>query len=412
MKKITLLMIVVLLGMMGVTGCTNKTAPTVATSDTAELSTEAVTEAPTDPTVDTTALFKDMSGSYDCSAGTKGGTTLYLSTDGTFVGSYRYFQTAVGDDEAPNGIFDLAKFKGSLQNIKRMGDNKFFADVSDLEYLTEPGTEEIINGRRYRYTIADHIASNDQFYIYTPDASYLDVHEDSLLWLKFNGAMPEDEEAPIGIYLLYNKRSGEAFYQTTKAELSPGETQSEIDSSEEHTGEELIKKNTSEILDLMDHEITVEYIGKYSYFSNGTLHVYFYNFKKLPGFVFYIQPNNPSTSFTEEEINGIKKDILEGDYDYQSIGIADGASLNNKISSDMTYSQISSTIGDYNTNPLAGAVEITQDVTSVCESISRATVKYEIPSVAELERIEDNGSLISYLMENDPKVKYIVAAKA
>lgn len=412
MKKITLLMIVALLGMMGVTGCTNKTAPTVATFDTAELSTEAVTEAPTDPTVDTTALFKDMSGSYGCSAGTKGGTTLYLATDGTFVGSYGYYQTAVGDDEAPNGIFDLAKFKGSLQNIKRMGDNKFFADVSDLEYLTEPGTEEIINGRRCRYTIADHIASNDQFYIYTPDASYLDVHEDSLLWLKFNGAMPEDEEAPIGIYLLYNKRSGEAFYQTTKAELSPGETLSEIDSSEEHTGEELIKKNTSEILDLMDHEITVEYIGKYSYFSNGTLHVYFYNFEKLPGFVFYIQPNNPSTSFTEEEINGIKKDILEGDYDYQSIGIADGASLNNKISSDMTYSQISSTIGDYNTNPLAGAVEITQDVTSVCESISRATVKYEIPSVAELERIEDNGSLISYLMENDPKVKYIVAAKA
>lgn len=413
MKKMNcVLLLLLFLTMILCAGCSNKKTIPVSTPDSTVSVTEAVTEAPTDPPVDTTALFKDMSGSYGCSAGTKGGTTLYLATDGTFVGSYGYFQTAVGDDEAPNGIFDLAKFKGSLQNIKRMGDNKFFADVSDLEYLTEPGTEEIINGRRCRYTIADHIASNDQFDIYTPDALCSEIPEDGLSWLRFNGAMPEDEEGPVGKYLLYNKKSGETFFQTDKAKLSPGETLSEIDSSEEHTGEELIKKNTSEILDLMDHEITVEYIGKYSYFSNGTLHVYFYNFEKLPGFVFYIQPNNPSTSFTEEEINGIKKDILEGDYDYQSIGIADGASLNNKISSDMTYSQISSTIGDYNTNPLAGAVEITQDVTSVCENISRATVKYEIPSVAELERIEDNGSLISYLMENDPKVKYIVAAKA
>lgn len=412
MKKITTLMIVVLFGIIGVTGCTNKTAPTVATSDTAELSTEAVTEALTDPPIDTTTLFKDMSGSYGCSAGTKGGTTLYLATDGTFVGSYGYFQTAVGDEEAPKGVIDVARIRGSLKNTKRMGNNKLFADISDLEYLTEPGTEEIINGCRYRYTITDHIASNDQFYIYTPEALCSEVPEDSLTWLKFNGAMPKDEDGPIGKYLLYNKRSGETFYQTIKAELAPGETLPEADSEEEHTGEELLKMNVPQILELMGNDISVHCQGeKYYIFPMG--YVYFYNFDKLPGFVFYIQPerrpNTPPDQFSESDLADIKSDILAGKYnDIRFLAITDGARLNQRISSNMTYSQISSTVGTYSVNPIAGAGSLTQDITSACENVSYATVSYTMPQDAS-QHVDENGRISSeFLLQNDPKVKCII----
>ena len=405
-------MIVVLLSMIGVTGCTNKTDSTVATSDTAELSTESVTKAPTDPPVDTTALFKDMSGSYGCSAGTKGGTTLYIATDGTFVGSYGYFQTAVGDEEAPKGVVDVARIKGSLKNTKRMGNNKLFADISDLEYLTEPGTEEIINGCRYRYTITDHIASNDQFYIYTPEALCSEVPEDSLTWLKFNGAMPEDEDGPIGKYLLYNKRSGETFYQTIKAELAPGETLPEAKSPEEHTGEELLKMNVPQIIEWMGNEITVDSRGEnYYIFPMG--YVYFYNFDKLPGFVFYIQPerhpNTPPDQFSESDLADIKSDILAGKYnEFSFLAITDGARLNQSISSNMTYSQISSTVGTYSVSPIAGAGNLTQDITSACENVSYATVCYTMPQDA-YQHVDENGQISSeFLLQNDPKVKCII----
>ena len=412
MKKFTLLMIVVLLGMIGFTGCTNKTNPTVSTSDTSALTTEAVTEPPTEPLVDTTALFKEMSGSYGCSAGTKGGTTLYLATDGTFVGSYGYFQTAVGDDEAPKGVVDVARIKGSLQNIKRMGNNKLFADTSDLKYLTEPGTEEIINGCRYRYTITDHIASNDQFYIYTPEALCSEVPEDSLTWLRFNGAMPEDEDGPIGKYLLYNKRNGETFYQTIKAELAPGETLPEAESEEEHTGEELLKMNVPQILELMENDISVDCQGeKYYIFPMG--YVYFYNYDKLPGFVFYIQPerrpNTPPDHFSEDDLTEIKNDILAGKYnEFKFLAITDGAKLNHNISSNMTYSQISSAIGNYSVNPIAGAGNLTQDITSACENASYAIVSYITPQDAS-QHVDESGKISpDYLLQNNPDVKCII----
>lgn len=411
MKKFTLLMIVVLLGMIGFTGCTNKTNPTVSTSDTSALTTEAVTEPPTEPPVDTTALFKEMSGKYICSIG-KEGTTLYFSTDGSFVGYYTYSANELRDENSPYPICQYARFSGALQNVSYNDKHTYYTDISKINYQTEPGTEEIKNGINYQYVSADHIFSYDQFEIYDPESLFSQIPDDSKPYLYANGIQPEKEDDPIGRYLVYNKRSGETFYQTIKAELAPGETLPEAESAKEHTGEELLKMNVPQILELMENDISVDCQGgKYYIFPMG--YVYFYNYDKLPGFVFYIQPerrpNTPPDHFSEDDLTEIKNDILAGKYnEFKFLAITDEAKLNHNISSKMTYSQISSAIGNYSVNPIAGAGNLTQDITSACENASYAIVSYTTPQDAS-QHVDESGRISQdYLLQNDPDVKCII----
>jgi hypothetical protein len=74
----------------------------------------------------------------------------------------------------------------------------------------------------------------------------------------------------------------------------------------------------------------------------------------------------------------------------------------------MTYSQISSTVGTYSVNPIAGAGSLTQDITSACENVSYATVSYTMPQDAS-QHVDENGRISSeFLLQNNPKVKCII----
>ena len=89
-----------------------------------------------------------------------------------------------------------------------------------------------------------------------------------------------------------------------------------------YTAVQLISKSFDEIKEIMGGEYSSEHIQLSNAFSSdGTS--YIYNYDVLPGFAFETYEN-----------------------DYRGISIMDGAKLNDRISSDMTYNQITNEIGD------------------------------------------------------------------
>ena len=90
----------------------------------------------------------------------------------------------------------------------------------------------------------------------------------------------------------------------------------------EYTAVELASKNLNEIKEIMGDDYNSAMAQLTQAFSSSGC-PYVYNYDVLPGFAFAIDDN-----------------------DYYGISIMDGAKLNDSISSDMTYNQVASVIGD------------------------------------------------------------------
>lgn len=189
--------------------------------------------------------------------------------------------------------------------------------------------------------------------------------------------------------------------------VSFSDTANTSESAREYTAEELLTMSVTQILDLMDNTITVEYGGNRSTFGSSIGVVCFYNDEKLPGFVF--SPKNTIVNPSESELADIKEDILSGEYtELQFVAMMDGAKLNAEISADMTYNQISAVTGDYSNLPPAGAGNIRQDLSSFCDGAASAEAVYETNN-EDYKHLSGNGFDVDYVRQINPVVKYIIA---
>lgn len=189
--------------------------------------------------------------------------------------------------------------------------------------------------------------------------------------------------------------------------VSFSDTANTSETTREYTAEELLAMSVPQILDLMDNTITVEFGGNRSTFGSSIGVVCFYNDEKLPGFVF--SPKNTIVNPSESELAIIKNDILDGEYtELQFVAMMDGAKLNDEISADMTYNQISAVTGDYSNLPPAGAANIRQDLKSFCKGAASAEVVYET-NKDDYKYLSGNGFDVDYVKQIDPAVKYIIA---
>ena len=180
--------------------------------------------------------------------------------------------------------------------------------------------------------------------------------------------------------------------------------------SQEYTAEDLMSMSMTEILDLLNNDITVEYGGQHSTFGSSVGMLCFYNFKKLPGFVFC--PENTLNNSTQAELEAAKSDILAGKMNkLRFVAMMDGAKLNNKIASDMTYNQITSITNKYSTEPPAGQGAIRQTINGFCSGASEVSIIYETSNDA-MQHMTGNGYDESYLSQVDPKIDYIIAYKS
>lgn len=193
--------------------------------------------------------------------------------------------------------------------------------------------------------------------------------------------------------------------QTEKSTEKPTEksTEKPTEAPKQYTGEELLVKTVPEILELMDYEITVEWKG---YEGSGMLG--FYNNDKLPGFVFC-----PNTPFDYEDVKNdletVKKRILDKEFaDLTFIVMTDGAKLNDSISSDMSYQQISEAIGSYELQPPTGEGNIKQDLTTHISNTSSARVTYQTSKDA-MKHSGPEGFDVEYVKQENPKAEFIQA---
>ena len=173
------------------------------------------------------------------------------------------------------------------------------------------------------------------------------------------------------------------------------------------TMEELLTMSVPEILELLDYDITVESNAEHSYYGGSTGSICFYNFDRLPGFVF--SPNGVLYNPAGTDLDKIKADILANTYPKLSFVVAtDGAKMNDSISSAMTYNELSAVTGNYATNPPAGQGLITQNLSAFCANARSASVTYETSSEA-LQHMDKTGCDVEFLKQENPKVSYIIA---
>lgn len=174
------------------------------------------------------------------------------------------------------------------------------------------------------------------------------------------------------------------------------------------TIEELLTMSVPEILELLDYDITVESNAEHSYYGGSTGSICFYNFDRLPGFVF--SPNGVLYNPVGTDLDKIKADILANTYPKLSFVVAtDGAKMNDSISSAMTYNEISAVTGNYATNPPAGQGLITQNLSAFCPNARFASVTYETSREAFNHVDKKIGYDVEFLKQENPKVSYIIA---
>ena len=174
------------------------------------------------------------------------------------------------------------------------------------------------------------------------------------------------------------------------------------------TIEELLTMSVPEILELLDYDITVESNAEHSFYGGSTGSICFYNFDRLPGFVF--SPNGVLYNPAGTDLDKIKADILANTYPKLSFVVAtDGAKMNDSISSAMTYNEISAVTGNYATNPPAGQGLITQNLSAFCPNARSVSVTYETSKEAFNHVDNKIGYDVEFLKQEDPKVSYIIA---
>ena len=174
------------------------------------------------------------------------------------------------------------------------------------------------------------------------------------------------------------------------------------------TIEELLTMSVPEILELLDYDITVESNAEHSFYGGSTGSICFYNFDRLPGFVF--SPNGVLYNPAGTDLDKIKADILANTYPKLSFVVAtDGAKMNDSISSAMTYNELSAVTGNYATNPPAGQGLITQNLSAFCPNARLVSVTYETSREAFNHVDKKTGYDVEFLKQEDPKVSYIIA---
>ena len=174
------------------------------------------------------------------------------------------------------------------------------------------------------------------------------------------------------------------------------------------TMEELLTMSVPEILELLDYDITVESNAEHSYYGGSTGSICFYNFDRLPGFVF--SPKGVLYNPAGTDLDKIKADILANTYPKLSFVVAtDGAKMNDSISSAMTYNEICAVTGNYATNPPAGQGLITQNLSAFCPNARFASVTYETSREAFNHVDNKIGYDVEFLKQENPKVSYIIA---
>lgn len=175
-----------------------------------------------DNTVGTEFSFADVSDrTFYYSSGAGGWfTELHINSDGSFKGFF--LDDDMGDigEAYPNGSEYNCEFSGVFGGLEKVDEYTYKMNLVSLEYVREPGEEEIIDGMRHIYSIAYGLNGGEEFNIFLPGIKTDDLPESYRGWVHYLGDTAETE---LPYYGLYNITTGDGFTSYVYEEKSLAE---------------------------------------------------------------------------------------------------------------------------------------------------------------------------------------------
>ncbi|MBR0308404.1 MAG: tetratricopeptide repeat protein [Mogibacterium sp.] len=159
------------------------------------------------------ALFSELNGvEFGLGSGVGGwGTTLEVSSDGSFTGYYHDNDMGVTDPDYPYGVCYYSTFFGKFANARKISNYEYRVELAELKTEDEVGTEYIDDGVLYVAEEAYGVQNAKEFAVYLPGMKYEDLPSGYVEWLEMR-AIPEDEYIPeLTFYGLYNIQEQQGF---------------------------------------------------------------------------------------------------------------------------------------------------------------------------------------------------------
>lgn len=162
-------------------------------------------------------LFKRVGGEYVFSSGAGGWSTdITLNADGTFKGEY--YDSNYLDEN--NVEILCSKFHGRFSKVKKVNEYTYSAELADLTYDTQTGTEEISDhsdllpgGQEiWRYTEAYGLEKCKTVYFYLKGAPMSSLPEEFIGW-GYGAVGLTGEESTLPMNGFYNTEEEYGFFR-------------------------------------------------------------------------------------------------------------------------------------------------------------------------------------------------------
>ena len=160
---------------------TESEEPATASTTEAETTTEEAEEIPEDigfsygKLQHTTFIFSSGAGAWE--------TDLSVDADGNFSGMFHDSEMGDTGEGYPSGSIYFSEFFGRFGQLEKVDDYTYATTIESIEYVNEPGTEEIKDEMRYKYSEAYGLENAGRILFYLPGRPLDSFSEEERSWM-------------------------------------------------------------------------------------------------------------------------------------------------------------------------------------------------------------------------------------
>ena len=160
---------------------TESEEPATASTTEAETTTEEAEETPEDigfsygKLQHTTFIFSSGAGAWE--------TDLSIDADGNFSGMFHDSEMGDTGEGYPSGSIYFSEFSGRFGQLEKVDDYTYATTIESIEYVNEPGTEEIKDEMRYMYSEAYGLENAGRILFYLPGRPLDSFSEGERSWM-------------------------------------------------------------------------------------------------------------------------------------------------------------------------------------------------------------------------------------
>lgn len=123
----------------------------------------------------TTFIFSSGAGAWE--------TDLSVDADGNFSGMFHDSEMGDTGEGYPSGSIYFSEFSGRFGQLEKVDDYTYATTIESIEYVNEPGTEEIKDEMRYKYSEAYGLENAGRILFYLPGRPLDSFSEGERSWM-------------------------------------------------------------------------------------------------------------------------------------------------------------------------------------------------------------------------------------